>query len=153
MGRCRRRSHPDWYDFLKDYVALVDWPGGSFWPELSASYPDALVLLSVREGESWYNSAIETIFKDDPEESGKFDRMWRAIVRTRFCNDFGNNDRMIAAMEAHNNAVRAAIPSERLLEYRAGEGWKPLCAALDLPIPEIDYPHTNTKKEFLERPD
>jgi len=141
---------PDWHDFLKDYVALVDWPGASFWPELSAAYPDALVLLSVREGENWYNSAIETIFKDDPEESDDFDRMWRAIVRNRFCDDFHNKDRMIAAMEAHNDAVRTVIPSERLLEYRAGDGWEPLCHALNLPVPDIPYPHTNTKKEFLE---
>ena len=38
---------PNWHALLKDYVALVDWPGASFWPELSAAFPEALVVLSV----------------------------------------------------------------------------------------------------------
>ena len=52
----------DWSVMLARYRAIVDWPGGSFWPELSAAYPDALVLLSVRDPESWYRSASNTIF-------------------------------------------------------------------------------------------
>ena len=27
---------------MKNYTAEVDWPGGSFWPELAAANPDAL---------------------------------------------------------------------------------------------------------------
>src|SRR5271155_3797274 len=52
----------DWATMLAPYRAIVDWPGGSFWPELSAAYPDALILLSVRDPESWYRSATNTIF-------------------------------------------------------------------------------------------
>ena len=42
----------DWPAMLSAYRAIVDWPGGSFWPELSAANPDALVLLSIRDPES-----------------------------------------------------------------------------------------------------
>lgn len=35
----------EWSELLGSYRALVDWPGASFWPELSAANPDALVLL------------------------------------------------------------------------------------------------------------
>ena len=48
---------PDWQRFLSDYVALVDWPGASFWPELVEAFPEALVLLSVRDLDEWYDSA------------------------------------------------------------------------------------------------
>ena len=34
----------DWQELLSGYVALVDWPGASFWREISAANPDALVL-------------------------------------------------------------------------------------------------------------
>ncbi len=144
---------PDWKRFLSGYVALVDWPGASFWPELTEAFPDALVLLSVREPESWYKSASETIFKDDPEEGSSFDEMWRTIIRTRFCDDLANKDKVIAAMHAHNAAVEAAIPEERLLRWQAGDGWEPICTALGVPVPDTPFPHTNTKKQFLAKND
>ena len=140
---------PDWNEFLKDYVALVDWPGASFWPELSAAFPDALVLLSVREPESWHKSASETIFKDDLDDDSSFDEMWGTITRTRFCDDLKDKDKVIGAMLAHNAAVETAIPPERLLRWQAGDGWEPICAALDLPVPDEPFPHTNTKAQFL----
>lgn len=147
---------PDWHTFLADYTALVDWPGASFWPELSEAFPDALVLLSVREGESWYNSAIETIFKeedDDDETSEAFESMWEAIRAHRFPVDVHDKAATIAAMEAHNAAVIAAIPPERLLVWPTRSGWEPICEALDLPVPDIPFPHKNTKKEFLAKKD
>ena len=49
-------------ELLDGYVALVDWPGASFWREISAANPDALVLLSARDPEAWYRSASNTIF-------------------------------------------------------------------------------------------
>ena len=142
---------PNWDQFLKDYVALVDWPGASFWPELTEAYPDALVLLSVREPESWYKSASETIFTDAADDGSSFDEMWRTICRNRFCDDLANKDKVIAAMEAHNAAVEAAIPQERLLRWQAGDGWEPICAALGVPVPKEPFPHTNTTKQFLAK--
>src|SRR6476620_9853606 len=41
---------------LSDFTAIVDWPGGAFLPELTAAYPDALVLLSTRPAADWYRS-------------------------------------------------------------------------------------------------
>ncbi len=142
---------PDWGQFLSGYTALVDWPGASFWPELSRAFPHALVLLSVRDPESWYKSASESIFLDDLEEETDFDVMWRSIVRNRFCDDLGSKEMVIAAMIAHNKAVEAAIPANRLLRWQAGDGWEPICAALGVPVPDEPFPHTNTKKQFLAK--
>jgi len=47
--------------------------------------------------------------------------------------------------------VRAHVPASRLLEYRAGDGWEPLCAALDVPVPDAPFPHANTTEDFLTR--
>ena len=150
---------PDWTEFLADYTALVDWPGASFWPELADAFPDALVLLSVRDSlDQWYDSASNTIFvasdPDQPDPDGTRlagREMWQAILRNRFTVDIHDREAAIEAAAAHNQAVIDAIPAERLLVYRAGDGWEPLCEALDLPVPDEPYPHTNTREQFQTR--
>jgi hypothetical protein len=56
-----------------------------------------------------------------------------------------------AGYERHNAEVRAAIPSSRLLEWRASDGWAPLCDALGVPVPDEPFPVTNTTEEWLSR--
>ena len=141
----------DWSALMADYVAQVDWPGASFWPELMEANPDALVLLSVRDADDWYTSASNTIFmamgKTD-EELGP----WMAAVRTmlgrRFSADLSSRDAMITAYERHNAAVRQAVEPGRLLEWTAADGWEPICERLDVPVPEEPFPLTNTTEEF-----
>ena len=55
---------------------------------------------------------------------------------------------MIAAFEKHNDAVRAAIPKERLLEWTAADGWEPICERLGVPASSEPFPVTNTTDEF-----
>ena len=47
--------------------------------------------------------------------------------------------------------MRSEIPAERLFEYQPGDGWAPLCAALELAEPDEAFPHTNTREQFRER--
>ena len=44
--------------------------------------------------------------------------------------------------------MRAAVPEHRLLVYRAGEGWAPLCRFLDTEVPEAEYPRLNNAQQF-----
>ena len=53
----------DWEEFLAGYGVTVDWPACSFYAELMERYPDAKVLLSVRDPERWYESTRNTIYK------------------------------------------------------------------------------------------
>jgi hypothetical protein len=55
------------------------------------------------------------------------------------------------AYETHLAAVRAAIPPDRLLEWTPGDGWEPLCAALDRRVPDLPFPHLNSTEEFRAR--
>lgn len=48
---------------------------------------------------------------------------------------------MMAAYERHNEEVRQAIAPERLVEWRPEDGWKPLCDALGVTVPDRDFPH------------
>lgn len=77
----------NWSAMLEQYRAIVDWPGGSFWPELSEANPNALVLLSVRDPESWYRSASNTIFvalQHLPPDAGPWMEALRKLLRDPF---------------------------------------------------------------------
>ncbi|MGQ0433389.1 MAG: sulfotransferase, partial [Microthrixaceae bacterium] len=67
---------------------------------------------------------------------------------SRFSDQLDNADAMMAAFEAHNDAVRAAVPADRLLEWTPADGWEPICARLDLPVPDGPFPVTNTTDDF-----
>src|SRR4051812_21157075 len=51
----------DWDAIYAGYDVTVDWPGASFWRELAQTYPDAKVLLTIRDPEQWYESFFDTI--------------------------------------------------------------------------------------------
>ncbi|MGH8595212.1 MAG: sulfotransferase family protein, partial [Gammaproteobacteria bacterium] len=55
--------HFDWNRLLADHAAAVDWPTCYFWRELMAYYPSALIVLSIRDRESWYRSVRNTIYQ------------------------------------------------------------------------------------------
>jgi Sulfotransferase domain len=143
----------DWSAMLAPYRAIVDWPGGSFWPELFAAYPDAVVLLSVRDPEGWYRSASNTIFltfEHMPPEVAPWMEAVRKLLRDRFSDRFDDPTAMMDAFVRHNDAVRAAVPADRLLEWSLGDGWEPICERLGLPLPAEPFPVTNTTDAFRE---
>lgn len=43
----------------------------------------------------------------------------------------------------HHKHVRAVVPSEKLLEFRAEDGWEPLSKFLQKPVPKDKYPDLN----------
>jgi hypothetical protein len=144
---------PDWNALLAGYAAAVDWPAAAFWPELSAAFPEALVILSVRDPQSWWESAHQTIFQAIPsrDPDSEWFQMVKAMLTHRFTSDIQNREACIAAFERNNARVREVIPPHRLLEWRASEGWEPLCAALGVPVPAEPFPRTNTKEEWAAR--
>lgn len=139
----------DWHDVMDGFVAQVDWPGASFWPELVSAFPEALVIMSVRPADEWYASASRTIF-----EAISLQGEWRATLRKlltdRFCGRLDDKDAMIEAYERHNDEVRRRIPSDRLLEWSPTDGWEPLCGFLGQPVPSEPFPVTNTTAQFRE---
>ena len=52
----------DWTQLLQSYGGAVDWPASAFWPELSIAFPGAIILLSTRSADSWWESASRTIY-------------------------------------------------------------------------------------------
>ena len=143
----------DWAALMKDYTAQVDWPGCSFWPELAAANPDALVILSVRDPDQWFTSCSNTIFgglKLMMEQGDEWMTAMMRLLAQRFDDRVEDRDAMVAAFHLHNEEVRAGIPKERLLEWTAADGWGPICDRLGLPVPDVPFPKVNTTAEFRE---
>src|SRR3712207_4341541 len=52
----------EWEALVRGYRAVVDWPVCAFYHELARRYPEARVILTVRDPERWCRSAVDTIF-------------------------------------------------------------------------------------------
>lgn len=52
---------------------------------------------------------------------------------------------MMPRYRQHYAQIRALLKDQpsRLLEYKLGSGWEPLCKFLDKPVPENPFPHVN----------
>jgi hypothetical protein len=149
---------PNWDALFEGFRATVDWPGARYWEALRAHWPDARVILSRRDPDAWYDSVSRTIFPvmaseapaDDPTLVAHRAMTRKTILEATFGGRFEDRAHAIAVYEAHNAAVIAAVPSERLLIQETGAGWAPLCEFLDVPVPDEPYPRTNTADEFPE---
>jgi hypothetical protein len=144
---------PDWASLYRNYVATVDWPGAAFWRPLSEAYPDALVLLSVRESTtSWFHSVdltINELMRRSPApQTNEWHTMASDLLRATFAPVPFDEAAAKMAYERHNAAVRAAIPRARLLEWEVGDDWAPLCERLRVPVPGEPFPHVNTTEEY-----
>ena len=144
----------DWEEVFEGFNSTVDWPACDFYAELAELYPDAKVILSVRDADGWYESTQATIFRESNHASAPpqwVEMFKKLIVRNKFGGDLHTRDHVIGVYERHNDEVRRTIPAERLLEYRPGDGWEPLCAFLGVPVPDAPYPKTNSTEEFQAR--
>lgn len=155
------RGEPaDLASILDGYEATVDWPGGAFWPELRAIWPDAIVLLSVRESAlAWWTSANATIFEGQRRAAPATaplalrEGLPLELTNRRLTPDWEDKQAALDAYEAYNQRVRDAVPPELLVEWCPGDGWAPICDALGLEVPDIDFPHLNQTAEFLSKYD
>jgi len=152
------RGEPvDWTAVFDGYGSQIDWPGAHVWRELAAAYPDAKVIHSVRPEDSWWNSFDGTIGKflvvgDDIPLPPPVAMMGQAVGAIVGAQTFGgraaDRDHAIATYHAREAEVRAAIAPERLLVFDVAEGWEPLCAFLDVPVPDTPFPRTNDRDAF-----
>jgi sulfotransferase family protein len=141
---------------MAGYLATVDWPASSYWPELSAANPGAVVLLSSRATpEEWWASMERTIIPTltgelppQAEAMSAHRAMVLEMLDRRFTPDWREPAAAMAAYERHNERVRSQVPSEQLIDWRPGDGWQPICAALGVAVPSDPFPHENDSGEF-----
>jgi len=142
----------DWDQLFDGFHATVDWPSARWWREIAAHYPDAKVLLSVRDPEAWYASMINTIYQPmkspAPDHAPELVRIQsemarKSILAETFDNRFEDKAHVIEVFKRHNQDVRDSVDPARLLEFDVREGWAPLCRFLEVPIPDEPFPRLN----------
>ncbi len=141
----------DWLSYFSRFDAAVDWPSAAFWPELIQIYPDALVLLSQRPAEAWWQSANNTIFPAILKSKGSWRAMMDTLLATRFTSKIDDKNAAIEAYLHHNTQVIRNVSLDRLIVWQPGDCWTPLCNALGLPVPDTPFPHVNTAKQYQKR--
>ncbi len=161
---------PDWERLFEGHHSSADWPGGYFYRELMDYYPDAKVLLSVREPVSWERSFRDTIWTMSHGKTlmpllaharAEIDPRWHAYLalvdrmfwgpQGTFADGHEEPAVMIEQMVRHNEQVKQVVPADRLLVWEVTDGWGPLCEFLEVDVPDGPMPHVNDRDTFLER--
>ncbi|KAI7543863.1 hypothetical protein KC331_g7154 [Hortaea werneckii] len=155
-------SREDWDEILGDCDAVSDFPCAAFSEELIAAYPEAKVILSVRDTpEIWYRSVLQTVWyvhMQSPFAPDKllgqpvFERFLPSLFRMgkRMFSDVFEADFPRTGIDVYNEHiehVRTLVPQNNLLIFNVKDGWMPLCDFLGLPVPVAqepgDFPRVN----------
>ena len=146
------------------YRATSDMPAAMFWHEQLQMYPDAKVVITMRDPLSWYNSWSNTIAHLSPDSEvcsvavrvsfglslppmNNVAGLFREITRHAY-NDNWSKQSMIDGYIAHIEKVKKLCPPKQLLLFNAADGWEPLCTFLGVPIPDEPYPRLCDTKDF-----
>jgi Sulfotransferase domain len=152
----------DWARIFAKYTAAVDNPACCVWRELREAYPEAKVLLTLhpRGAEAWYESTIDTIYFTENRWQFKLLRHFAPFIRKmgdmsheliwqrNHRGTMNDRARALAHYQTHIEEVRAAVPPDKLLIFKASEGWEPLCRFLGVPVPNEPFPNVNDRAEI-----
>lgn len=148
------------------FDATNDAPFVFSWGDLLHNYPDALVVLTVRDSaERWYNSILTKNHHPNGVEW-----LMLVLVSSYWGSDYSSYPAFLAKNQAkygcnfriaqtpelkescmqgylsHVEKVKRTVPPERLLVYNVKQGWAPLCEFLGVPIPSRDFPRMEFTK-------
>lgn len=149
------------------FRATCDFPSAGFWREQLEKYPDAKVVLTVRDTEGWHKSCVNTIFTTVAGSPYQmlgvriatwcgfpirgFYEMTKKVVSEQAIGDDYNPSLVKQRYEDYNEEVKRECPPEKLLVFRASDGWEPLCKFLGKAVPDQPYPHTNDTVQFQKK--
>jgi hypothetical protein len=150
----------DWDRLLGDYQAVTDQPCAAFADELITAYPEAKVILNVRDSpQEWAESAKRLRAMQDryapsvpmrsirrvlfPVREAVLDASHALQLVKKHADDYDDPETYYTG---HNDLVRrsCAFAGRPLLEFQNKEGWGPLCEFLGKEIPCEPFPHTHT---------
>ena len=152
----------NWDNIYNNYGACLDFPSCNYYKELMEEYPDAKVILTVRDENGWIKSW--NALNDQIIKSITF-RFFSKIPFTSFYlqkkihneailgpngmfKGLKTDDEIKSEFLKWNQSVIDYVPKDRLLVYEIKDGWEPLCNFLHLPEPDIPFFHKNKTKNM-----
>lgn len=150
-------------DMFRGVDAVTDLPSCYFWEEIHQAYPEAKLIFTQRASEEeWWRSMRNQITSGDGallkfinnfSPTGCKLRSWGRKMgtsvfglnfeRTMFGRTNLNETLMKMTYRRHNTYFLQNAPKDQRLIYKLNEGWKPLCDFLDVPVPDVPFPHKN----------
>lgn len=149
------------------FTATCDQPTADLYAEQLRKYPNAKVILTIREPEQWVRSwKVLMDFIQVQERPFSllypsfiqwipFMRQWKSmrdlmgthmgLAPGELIRGWRNkpHDWLAQQYDKHNSKVLLTIPSNKLLIFDVKEGWEPLCHFLGKPIPSVPFPNVN----------
>jgi len=141
---------------LDGYVATVDAPAIVLTPELMQVFPDAIVIATTRDQESWWKSMnyLHTLMSTwyipyvvlFIPKVGMY-RQWREAFKKLAKWRYGEQRINEGTLKKHEDHLRAVVPKDKLFWFNVQDGWEPLCQILNLPVPDVPFPHNNSRED------
>ncbi len=155
-------TRKDWDELWESKYDAVTDLSSPFVPELIKAYPNAKVVIVQRNFDAWWPSfKIEILDRVMLQPAATINGFLcrhflgiRAVEAMRklhfgFFNAKSKEECAAHARETYDayfRTIRELVPPERRLEYQMGAGWEPLCAFLDVPVPDVPFPNANEKE-------
>ena len=181
IHQCRncilKRNTSHWKVLLKDFDAVVDFPFSAVYADILVAFPQAKVILTVRDPNEWFDSISRTWWF-----LGK-------VVNTPICHGFGLcgranaikqmsdaymlktlnmtldeflkdyhtkpeilRSKAVSAFTQNHNQVTSRIPTERLLVFNVTEhGYLELNKFLGIPAQKLKFPHSYDTISYMLR--
>jgi len=161
--RIANGEQADWNEVFEGYESTVDWPGASVWKQMVDAFPDAAVLLNVRDFDGWYKSCGNTILavrlaaqagelEQDANREPPSPKLWAIIERLIWEGDFQgrfqDRDWVRSMYEERIEQIKAYVPADRLIVWNIGDGWAPIAERLGVPVPSAEFPRLHDTNEF-----
>jgi hypothetical protein len=166
---------PDFKFLVEHYNSSIDYPSAAYFAELLKAYPEAKVILTVRDAAAVYRSSrdswcrllgiggpvdalVGTIYSMRPY-GRRFFRMHRDMGRATgralgradfsFADVCKRETYGTAFFDEWNAMVKRTVPAHKLLVFETGKhGYKELSRFLGRPQPNGPYPRTNSTADF-----
>jgi len=167
--QAHKTGSTDWDTLLEGYESIVDFPGGMYYKALAEYYPDAKVILTIRDAAQWYDCAMATIYSFEPDIrlklrllcSALFSKVARDLIQVGRLNNasiwkkffegkFEDRAYAISKFDRYIEEVKTNISAERLLIMNVREGWEPLCRFLNVDMPNIPLPRKKSSHDFSD---
>jgi len=149
----------------RHYSAVCDIPCLQYWRQISAAFPNARLVLTVREPSAWYRSVATTLLP----LVGQIDRwswllsfMCWVLYQSSFqikllgilfsqlrSKEFQQEASAVRFYESWNEEVIASVNPDNLLVFDVREGWNPLCKFLRLEPPDGNFPRLNDSSALV----
>ncbi|CAK8693214.1 unnamed protein product [Clavelina lepadiformis] len=158
----------DFRRIFENVDAVTDGPACYFWDEIHKAFPDAKIILTTRDEESWLRSWDNQLTTN----SQPMLRLLRVMSPTLFrLNAFAKlisqimgskleehwfkpntYNKLLARMSfrRHNDHVLLNAPKDKLLVYNVKEGWEPLCKFLGVDVPSRPFSNRNVRGNIIE---